>query len=234
MQLISERYKIDQALKPQALNNTNVTGAYFSMAGFERALAVLNVATLAATKTAKIELLEAHDSDGTSAAAISGKAATITANTLVTEATVDLASVANTDVVTINGLDFTKAAATDASAREFADAAGLETCVEDEDYGVPGVEASVNGNVVTLAADPLGDAVITVSKTENAGTITLATTEALAYVELENFDVSTNADTHIAAKVTVTDASGNCTVSVALLRGKSRQAISQKVGASAA
>jgi hypothetical protein len=230
MNRLSENLKLDMGLVPQALNNTSATGAYFSMQGWERALAVLLCGVLAATKTCKLEIFEGEDSDGTSGALLTGASAEITANANVMEATVDLTSVANTDVVTINGLDFTKAAATDASAREFADAAGLETCVEDETYGVPGVEASVAGNVVTLAADPLGDVVITVSKTENAGTITLATTKAVAYVEIENMDLSGD-NTHIACKVTDTDASGNSIVAVALLRGKHKAAISQKVGA---
>jgi hypothetical protein len=233
MQLISERYKIDQMLKPQALNNTNVTGAYFSMAGYDRLLAILNVASLAATKTAKIELLEAHDSDGTSAAAISGAAATITANTLVTEMTIDLSSAAATDYVVVNGITYTMAGSTTVASREFADDDGLAECINDETYGVEGIEAAAATDVCTLSADPLGGAVISCTKGEVAGTLVLATSEALAYVELENFDLSSNADTHVAAKVTVTDASGNCTVSVALLRGKSRQAITQKVGASA-
>ena len=230
MNKIYEELKVDIGLVGQTLSASNVTGPYFSMAGWERAMAVLICGALAITKVCKIEIFEGEDSDGTNGALLAGAAATITANTNITEGTVALASVANTDIVTINSLDFTKAAATDASAREFADAAGLKTCVEDETYGVEGVEASVNGTTVTLLADPVGDTVITVSKTENAGTITLATTKALAFVEIENMDLS-GANSHIAAKVTST---GNGIVGVALLRGQHKAAINQKVGAYAA
>jgi hypothetical protein len=50
-------------------------------------------------------------------------------------------------------------------------------------------------------------------------------------VEIENMDLSGD-NTHIACKVTDTDASGNSIVSVTLLRGKHKNAIAQKVGAS--
>jgi hypothetical protein len=229
MQKIFEGLKFDIGLVGQTLNNSNVTGKYHSMVGWERAVAVLICGALAAGTTCLLEILEGEDSDGTSGALLTGAAATITANTNITEGTVDLGSSANTDVVTINGIAFTQAAATSAADREFQNAAGLKTCVEDATYGVAGVEASVAGDVVTLMADPLGDVVITVSKTENAGTITLATTKAIAYVEIENMDLSGD-NNHIAAKVTST---GNGVVAVALLRGPHKNAITQKVGASA-
>jgi hypothetical protein len=232
MQKIYEELKLDNGLTPQALNNTSATGKYYSMAGWERCLAILNVKTLAATKTGKLELLEADDAAGTNSQTLTDAEATVTSLTNCDEVTVDLTSVANTDQVIINGLTFEKAAATSAANREFADAAGLETCVEDEDYGVEGITADVSGNVVTLSALPVGDEVLTVSKNEQAGTITLATVGAKAYVEIENFSLSSG-KTHIACKVTITDDSGNSTVSVALLRGRHKKAIAQKVGASA-
>ena len=230
MNKIFEELKVDIGLVGQTLNNSNVTGKYHSMAGWERAMAVLICGALAATKVCKIELYNALNSDGGSAALVAGASAEIAANVNITEGTVDLASVANTDIVTINGLDFTKAAAKDVSAREFNNPSDLEECVESESYGASGVEASVNGNVVTLNADPTGDVVITVSKTENAGTITLATTKALAFVEIENIDLS-GSNTHIAAIITST---GNGIVSVVLARGQLKAAITQKVGAYAA
>jgi len=229
MHELDEQLKVDIGLVSQALNNTNATGKYYDMAEYRRAIAILSGGAMAATKTTALQIMEATDGDGTGAQAISGKLATITANTLVTECTVSLGSAAITDVVTINGIAFTMAAGTDATAREFADDDGLATCVNDETYGVSGVSATATGDVATLVADPKGDAVITVSKTENAGTITLATTKAQAYVELEAMDLTADF-THIACKVTTT---ANSNVAVVLLRGSARKPITQKVGASA-
>ena len=229
MNRLFEEVKIDIGLVSQALNNTNATGKYHDMSEYRSALGVLNGGAMAATKTSKIELYEAKDVDGTDAQLIAGAAATITANALVTEATVDLTSVANTDVVTINGVSFTKAASTVEASRTFADAAGLVSCVNDATYGVPGVKASANVAVVTLQAVEPGTALITVSKTENAGTIALATTKAQAYVEIEAPDLS-DGYSHVACKVTTT---ANSVVSAVLLRGKARGEIEQKVGSSA-
>lgn len=223
--------KFDIGLVPQALNNSNATGRYFGLAHYREATAILLVGAMAAATTAKVEFLQAKDADGTGSTTISSASATITANTDVTKATVALATVADTDVVTINGINFTKAAATDATAREFADAAGLVTCVNDATYGVEGVFASAASTTVTLVSEDPGEYVITVAKTENAGTITLATVEAIAYVNLlaDNLDAD-NSFTHVAAKVTTT---ANTTVAVQLLRGIPRFQPTQNVGASA-
>jgi len=231
MQRLIEGQKADIGLVGQSLANTNATGRYYSMADYRAALFIVIAGAIAATKTVVLELLQATDRDGTGAKAITGASATITANTLVTVATVDLTSVANTDVVTINGLAFTKAAATDATAREFADAAGLVTCVNHATYGVPGVDASAAGAVVTLVADEAGEKVITVAKTENAGTITLATTHAVAYVEIDQSQLDLANDfTHVAAKVTTT---GTTICAVLCERGEARRTPTQQVGASA-
>lgn len=231
MQRLSEQVKIDIGLVPQAINNGNATGKYFSLAFHQRVLAILLGGAMAATKTSKVEFLQAKDADGTDSKAVTGAEATVTANVLVTKATVDLTSVANTDVVTINGVSFTKAASTVEASRTFADAAGLVSCVNDATYGVPGVVASANGAVVTLQASDPGAATITLSKTENAGTITLATVEAQAYVELDTskLDVN-NGFTHVAVKVTTT---ANTVAAVLLQRYDGRFGPDQKVGASA-
>ena len=73
MELLSERVKVDIGLVGQTLSVSNVTGKYHSMAGWERALAILICGALAATKTCKLEIFEAlNNSDGGSAALIAG------------------------------------------------------------------------------------------------------------------------------------------------------------------
>jgi hypothetical protein len=134
-------------------------------------------------------------------------------------------------VVTVNDIDFTKAAATDPTAREFADAAGLVTCINHDTYGVPGVKASAAGAVVTVWSEEPGEVVITLEKTEVAGTITLATTKAQAFVEIDTRQLDkANGFTYVAVKVTTT---ANSNVAAVLLRGNARYTPEQKVGASA-
>jgi hypothetical protein len=235
-QRIKEEVKLDIGLVSQALNNTNVTGKYHPIEDYRQILAVLNGGAMAATKTSKIELLQAKDKDGTDSKGIPSDgdqqaAAEITANEKITEGTVDLTTVANTDVVTVNGIDFTKAAATSEENREFADAAGLVSCINHASYGVPGVSASYAGNVVTVFSTEPGEVVITLEKTEVVGTITLATTKAQAFVEINTGKIDKkNGFDHVAAKVTTT---ADTVVAVVLVRGNARFTPEQKIGASA-
>jgi hypothetical protein len=93
MERMYEMAKADLGVVPQTLNNSNVTGRYYAAKEYRRALAVLQVGALAATKTAKIEVFEAKDAAGTSAQLLAGATATITANAAVTEMTIALATV---------------------------------------------------------------------------------------------------------------------------------------------
>lgn len=234
---ISARHKIDIGLVPQTVSNTNVTGRYYKMSDARRALAVMNVGALAATKTAKIEFLQATDLAGTSAKAITGAEATVTANTKVAACTLTLASVANGDAITINGVTFTAHTdTTTASKREYSiagtdtqDAAALAGLINDATYGVPGVTATPANAVITLTVTDPGETTITV--TDAAATITVATTQALAYVELDVSKLDlTNGFEFVAPKVTSTGAG---IVGVVLERGECRYTPVQAVGASA-
>ncbi|MBU1355012.1 MAG: hypothetical protein KJ620_00390, partial [Candidatus Edwardsbacteria bacterium] len=161
--------------------------------------------------------------------------ATITANTLITEGTLTLVTVLADDVVTINGLLFkAHATTTTVASREFSisgvtdtlDAVELCVCINDPTYGVPGITATNNAGVITLVSTVPGATLITV--TGAAATITVATTKAQSYVGIDPLILDATF-THVAAKVTTT---ANSNVAVVLIRGKSRKAITQKVGAS--
>lgn len=231
MERINDFAQMCIGLVPQAVNNNNVTGRYYLVNKGRRLRAWLLGGAMAATKTSKVELLQATDKEGTGAKAITGANAEITANSLVTEATIALAAAAQTDVVTVNGVSFTMAAATDASKREFADAAGLVTCINSATYGVPGVFASAVTTTVTVRAEPAGEVAITVGKTEVAGTVTLATTKAQAFVDVDvgHLDLA-NDFVYVAAKVTT---SADTVVAVALDIYPRRFDIAQAVGAQA-
>ena len=78
----SENLKIDLGIVPQAINNTNVTGRYFDVRRHPHILAICNGGALAATKTTKLELLQATDAAGTSAKVTTvANAATATSGT---------------------------------------------------------------------------------------------------------------------------------------------------------
>jgi hypothetical protein len=230
-----ESLKIDIGLVSQALNDTNATGKYHHLKDYRSVLAVLSGGAMAKTKTTKLEVYQAKDAAGTSAKLVTGAAGTITANTLVTELTITLATVLNTETITINDLVFTAHTDTTAAAsRQFSiagtdtqDAAELVTCINDPTYGVPGVTATNAGAVITLVSTDPGATLITAASTD--ATFTVATTKAQAYVEVESLTLEADF-THVACKITTT---ANSNVAAVLLRGDARKGITQKVGASA-
>jgi len=236
---IHEDVKIDIGIVSQALDNTNVTGKYHSLKDYRSALAILSGGAMAATKTTKIELLQAKDAAATGSKVITGAEATITANALVTEMTITLATFLVAGTITINGLVFTAHVDTTTPAnREFSiagsdtqDAAELVICINDATYGVPGITASNAAGAVTLKATDPGEKVITVSSSPDDGTCVKATTKAQAFVEiLSTLLDKINDFTHVAVKVTTTATSN---VAVVLQRGRYRFTPIQKVGASA-
>lgn len=237
MNRLSEQLKVDVALGTQAVNNGNATGSYYDMSNYRKALVVLNGGAMAATKTTKLELLQAKDASGKDAKGIPSDAeqaasATITANVNVLAATIELAAAVATDTVEINGITFAMAAATDTAIREAKDAAGLAQCVNDSAKGVPGVKASASGTVVTLVVTQTGEKLLAVKGTNIAGSVVVATTQAFCVVELNADKMDTNNGfTHLAAKVTTT---ANTTVGAIILRGDARFSPRQYVGASAA
>lgn len=242
MKALYEDAKIDIGLLSQALNNTNATGPYYTLKNARRVLAVLNAGAMAATKTTKVELLQATDAAGTGSKGIPSTGgqlatATITANTKVTQATVTLATFLADGTITINGLVFTAHATTttvanrefDISGNDTADAAELVSCINDATYGVPGVTASNAAGVVTLISTDPGATVITIASSPDDGTCVKATVEAQAYVEVDTSRLDLAGDfTHVAVKVTTT---ANSNVAVLLLRGRTRYTPAQKVGA---
>jgi hypothetical protein len=228
---INEALKIDIGVVSQTITNSNDTGRYYDMSKYRRALAILNVGAMAASKAAKIEFYQATDASGTGAKLMTSTAAEITANADVAVATVDLTSAAATDVVTINGVDYTMAAGTTAASYTFSSAAGLAADVNNATYGVAGITASATTSVVTLIATDPGEKLLTVSATNGSGTVTVATTQAVAFseVDVSSMDLA-NGFTHLAVKATSTATGG---VSVVLVRGDARISPTQFVGASA-
>jgi hypothetical protein len=234
MELVSERTKLDVALVPQTITNTNVTGLYFPVRDFHRICMHLQVGAMAATKVATLEIFQGIGRTGASGALIAGATATITANTKVTKATIACGTVLDGETIVINGLTFKgDTDTTTVAAREFsisgdntADAVELAICINDPTYGVPGVIATADTGTVTLVATEPGETYLTI--VPGAAKYTVATLEASAVVEIDNLDLTATFD-HVAAKVTST-ATGIC--SVTLLREARTQPPAQMVGAS--
>lgn len=244
MKRLHEGMKMDLGVVAQTLNNTNVTGRYHAAKPAHRILALLSGGAMAATKTTKIELLQAINGAGGSAKGIPTTAgqlasAEIVANTKVTEATVTLATFLVGGIITINSLAFTAHVDTttpadrefDISGTDTEDAVELCLCINDATYGVPGVTASNNAGVVTLKSTIAGGVVITVTSVPSDATCVLATLKAQAFVEIltGKMDVA-GGFVYLACKVTTT---ANTVVAAALLRGDVRFEVTQKVGASA-
>lgn len=242
MNKIYEEMKIDVGLPPTSLATTNATGMYYSLAEFRRAIAILIVAAMAATKTAKIEVYQAKNAAAGSAKLLTGATATITANTLVAAATLTLATVLNTHtiIITVGGTAYTFTAHTDTTtvaSRQFSiagtdtqDGDELCTCLNDATYGIAalGLTASNNAGVVTIVSTVPGAVAITAAQGVGA-TITVATLRAVAYVEIDGLTLEEDF-THVATKLTTSD---TIIAGAVLLRGGNRQAITQAVGASA-
>lgn len=198
----------------QALNNTNVTGKYFDMRKVRNFTGILAALAMAATKTVKLEFLQASDTSGTGAKGVpttSGQEATktVTANAEISELTLTFSTIIDTDAFVINDLTFTCEDTDPAVAsREFASgandtaaAANAIAVINHATYGVPGVTATSDAGVITLIADD--GYVITASTADS--TITIATVEAGAAVDVNLEDLDTaNGFYYVAPKVTTT------------------------------
>ena len=215
MKLVAEKVKIANAMVPVSVNGASTTHKFFSMAGFYRvAFHVIGVAaSIADAVTMTLQTMQATDSAGNGAKVITNNAATATVPVKVIAANVALANAAAGSVITINGLTFTGAAATDATKREFiasgndaADFTALVACINDATYGVPGVTAADGaGNSIDLTVDEPGETTITISDESAVFTPIATALEAIVEVDASNLDIAGGFD-HIGCLVTTSAA----------------------------
>ena len=225
-----EAYKMDVGLCPTSIASGNAIGAYHSLAEYRNAIAILEIGAMVAGGSAKLEVFQGTNALGGSGKLITGATTTIAANVAVQAMTLVMATVAHTETITINGLVFTAHTDTTVLAtRQFAingndtaDGDELASCINDPTYGVPGVLAVNAIGTITLTAT---DEPITV--TTGAGTFTLATLRACAYVEVEGLILEDDF-THVATKITTAAATVIC--GATLLRGGNRKGITQTGG----
>ncbi len=232
---ITQRYKVDIGLVGQTVNNSNVTGRYFDMAGFRKAVAVLVDGASAVNKATKIEWLQATDLSGTGAKVVkqsnlttgtessaTSEAAAAAVNK-VTKATLTLSGAANGETVTINGVTFT--AHTDTTTpnlRQFSiagtdtqDAEALAGLINNATYGVPGVTAAADTGVITLTVTDPGTRTITIS-TSAVSHFIPAIVEQLLYseIDIDDLDIAGGFQ-YVAPKVTK---AGNGVIACVIIR----------------
>jgi len=231
---LSRGVKWDVGLVSRALNNTNATGRFFPLNLDRGVCAVLIGGAMATTKTTKIELLQATSAAGAGAKGIPADGATqqavatIASETDVTSGNINCELGQNDDTCTINGIVYTQKAATDATNREFQNAAGLVTCVNHATKGVPGVTAVAAGHDVSLTVDDAGEGLLTIA-TSAVARLVPSTLQALAVVEaVSNRLDRANGFKYVGVKVTTT---ANTVVSVFLGRFRSRYRRRQQIAA---
>ncbi len=212
MKLVTEKVKIANAMLPVSVDGASTTHKFFPMAGSHRvAFHVVGVAaSIADAVTMILQTMQATDAAGTGAKVITNNAATATVPVKVIAANVTLANAVVGSVITINGLTFTGAAATDATKREFiasgndaADVTALVACINDATYGVPGVTAAEgDGDSIDLTVSEPGETTITITDATAAVFTPIATAlEAIVEVDASNLDIAGGFD-HIGCLVT--------------------------------
>ena len=215
MKLVAEKVKIANAMLPVSVNGASTTHKFFPMAGSHRvAFHVVGVAaSIADAVTMRLQTMQATDSAGAGAKAITNNAATATVPVKVIAANVTLLNAVVGSVITINGLTFTGAAATDATKREFnasgndaADCTALISCINHAVYGVPGVTAAGGvGNSIDLTVSEPGETTITISDESAVFTPIATALEAIVEVDASNLDIAGGFD-HVACRVTTSAA----------------------------
>jgi len=234
MERVYEKFSVDIGLEPQSLASASKTGTYWNMKNFRVALAILNVGNITAAGSSALQIMEAKGEDADGAQDLAGKLATIAANVKVKKLKITcVGGVADdTLVITVGGVAYTfigKAAENlvnqewNASGDDTADAASIINCVN---YTLAGkITATSAAGVITLIAN---DGYLIEAIAETGAFTTFATLAANAYVWIEGLNL-TALYRWISCKITTTANTGIC--GAVLIRGKSRKAIAQFVGA---
>ncbi len=251
---LTERLKVDVGVIPQTINNNNVTGPYYDMRGYEKAVLVCLDGASAVNKVTKVEFIQATNSAGTGAKVVkasnvstateSAAANTAAAAKLsnVTAATITLSTMANTETLTVtapNGVNYVFTAHTDTTtkaSRQFSiagtdaqDATALYGCLTDAAYGVPGLSFVDGGTgTLTVTLAKAGAGVFSLA-TNAIGHCVLATTQQVLVSEIDVGDLDIAGGFYwVAGKITK---AGNGVVGATLLRTKSDYVTRQQTAA---
>jgi len=198
---IREATKVDAAVKPQ-VGATSITGEYFRMTTFAKALFVATVRGQHDGDDVTFAVYEATDATGSDAAQL-GATITMEQGIKVTMAQVATTSVAAADTLIITpytfdgqgaqvagtALTFTAGTSEVLASRQFdqsgtdtACGASLAACINDATYGVPGMLATASSGTVTLTLTEPGDGTFTYVESDAA---TLVCTDLLQQADFE-------------------------------------------------
>ena len=215
MKLVAEKVKIANAMLPVSVNGASTTHKFFPMNAYHRVcFHVIGAAvSIADAATMRLQTMQATNAAGTGAKVVTNNAATATVPAKVIAANVTLLDAVVGSAITINGLTFTGAAATDATKREFtasgndaADCTALISCINHAVYGVPGVTAAEGANdSIDLTVSEPGETTITITDAAAVFTPIATALEAIVEVDASNLDIAGGFD-HVACRVTTSAA----------------------------
>jgi len=233
---IAGTVKVANAMLPLSLNGASTTHKFFPVNAYHRVLFHVfgSAASIANAVTMTCQTMQATSAAGAVAKVVTNNAATATVPAGIVAANVTLLNAAATHAITINGLTFTGAAATDVTKREFiasgndaADCTALIACINDATYGVPGVTAAEGAlDSIDLTVSEPGETTITITDANAAFTVIATAMEALVEVDLGALDIAGGFD-HVGLRVTNSAAITTCTTAIF----DSRYAPLQKVAA---
>jgi len=224
---LAEELKVDTALRA-IYNVTSLTGPYFSMENYPRALFWVTANGLLTGESFTYSVYEATDDEG-SGASILGAAQTVTQGEKVSASKVKCTSVQVGDTLKLQihkllygaldeqtELTFTAAAAESLANRQFnqastdaACATSLAACINDATYGVDGLFAEVvNTDEVAIRAAEPGEAVFDITELAAAAARLIVTDlQIQAFFEVDTKDLTRDSDyTHVGLRVASVDA----------------------------
>jgi len=241
--LISEIAKVDIPLRNYTLvAATAVTSRAFSLANTGKAAFFARFTNIASTdNNITVSVLEATDAAATTAANIGGAVATpfvtVAPHTRanVMQLTANTPAVGN--VVTVNGVEFTAAAAANIANRIYdqsgiaaAQAASLVLAINAH---CPELIATANVAAITIQAREPGGATVTVEGITNEALLIPVTLETAAYIEVDGSTLSGGVD-RVCVRVTPGAVAAAVTGDARLVRANARYGpVAQQAAASA-
>lgn len=205
MNRLCEVLKTDFALVADIANAANATGRFVRIKDFKRALFAVGIKCddgIVSGEEITITLMEAKDGTGTDdQALIEDVVVTGLVNSAVVQSDLTTGTgVEVGDAITVNGVTFECAAATDVGELEFQDGDGLVSCVAAH---CPGLVAENDAGVVTISTAEVGGATVTMEEVKGGASGWIPggiTTHALAIVEVYGPQLSAGYS-HIAINV---------------------------------
>jgi len=232
---IVDEIKFDVALPAQSIASTNVTGDYFDMKNWRKALFHLSFGAMVAAGTIKLEVFQAKDRAGTGTVLITSASAInalltgmqvgkVTLSTFLATQTITVTTnvYSGSSVVSTAYVFTAHATVTTLASRQFsisgadtADGDELVKCLNDSTYGVPGTFAVNAAGAVTIYC--IDDkTTITLASNPDDGTDVKATVKGNLIVEVDKAAMAVPTGfTWLAAKVTTASATVLCSVMLA-------------------